>query len=441
MRVAGRIAAAVGLALLAASCATVPQPVPRAPAAGPGEKAPAQPAQAPGPLRLDREPSIDVGMAWDLDRVELGTPERFGVGAPQAVSGCASLAVARDSSGYSITCARPAGKEPVEPVRLAPGDTLWAEGGERGIGWKGKHWRGRLKIFVNPRGKLTLADRLPLETYLLGVVPTEIGGLAPAVLEAGRAQAVAARSYTLFYRGRRAAEGFDVYGTVEDQVYGPIESERPLATKCVQDTRGQVALFEGQPIRANYCSTCGGIGAEVWEAWPASPLGYLTSRRDRGGDGDYCAASPQYRWRERWSAEEFAADLARYAPEQEVPLPPGGAGRLVDVQVEARSVSGRVWRLGVTTTTGRVEIPAYAIRQILRRGGHPESILRSNLFKIGVRRDPATRRALEVVASGAGFGHGVGLCQTGAAGMARAGTRWPDILRHYYPGIELKRLY
>ena len=96
----------------------------------------------------------------------------------------------------------------------------------------------------------------------------EIGALAEDLLEAGRAQAIAARSYTLFYLGRRADEGFDLYGTVEDQVYGPLESEKPLATRCVTSTRGQVSLSDGWPIRANYCGTCGGISAEVWEAWP-----------------------------------------------------------------------------------------------------------------------------------------------------------------------------
>jgi stage II sporulation protein D len=78
---------------------------------------------------------------------------------------------------------------------------------------------------------------------------------------------------------------------------------------------------------------------------------------------------------------------------------------------------------------------------VLRRGGQPNAILRSNLFKIEVRRDPASRRALEVVASGAGAGHGVGLCQTGALGMARGGAKAEQILEHYYPHAVIKRLY
>jgi len=161
------------------------------------------------------------------------------------------------------------------------------------------------------------------------------------------------------------------------------------------------------------------------------------------GSGDYCAASPQYRWREEWTAEKFMATIARFAPAQSVALPPGGIGELVDARVDARSRSGRAWRVTVVTTTGEITIPAYSIRQVLRRpaAGSGNAILRSNLFKLGVRRDPATRRALAVVVSGAGSGHGVGLCQTGALGMARAGKTAEQILAHYYPGIELERFY
>jgi stage II sporulation protein D len=284
-------------------------------------------------------------------------------------------------------------------------------------------------------------DRLPLETYLLGVVPGEIGALSDDVIEAGRAQAIAARSYTLFYRGRRAAEGFDLYGTVEDQVYGPVEGERATATRCVEDTRGVVALADGWPIRANYCSTCGGITAEVWEAWPADPASYLVSHRDRDGAPEHCSASPHYRWREEWSVGEFAADLARFGPPFGIRLPPGGVGEILDVRVESRSRSGRVWQLEVATPDGVIVIPAYVLRQVLRRPGNPNLPLRSNLFKAEVRRDPATRRALAVIASGAGSGHGVGLCQVGALGMARAGQSARRILEHYYHGIELRRMY
>jgi stage II sporulation protein D len=411
-----------------------------------------QPA-APGSREPRGEPAVRVGLAWDLDSLTITPtkPVELDCGRidvyftdKRAERLSAPFTIRVDGDGTHVySGAGPGGMV----TSLAPGDTLRVLDREHGpfseplAIWNGKRWRGSFRVFLNPRGKLTLVDYLPLETYLLGVVPGEIGGLTKELIEAGRAQAIAARSYTLFYRGRRASEGFDLYGSVEDQVYGPVESERPLATECVNDTRGEVALHDDQPLRANYCSTCGGISAEVWEAWPAAVLPYLESERDRGSNGDFCAASPQYRWRERWSAAEFVANVERFGARQGLALPADSLGDLVDVRVAARSVSGRVWRLLVRTTAGDVSIPAYSVRQVLRRGGQPNAILRSNLFKIDVRRDPATARALEVVASGAGAGHGVGLCQTGALGMARAGEEAKQILEHYYPRSQLRRLY
>ncbi len=455
------LAVLVPLALLSAGgCApiAVGQRPPAPPAATATKTPPAPPApreeppvpQVEGPSVERREPVLDIGLAWDLDTTRVGfsgtqvlevqSRDRSGVhsaGGPIELraSGTQLLVMPRDR------------RRAVPLLVLHAGDTLWVgpERLERGetaaLLWNGGHWRGRFKVFLNQRGRLTVATRLALEPYLLGVVPGEIGALSDSLLEAGRAQAIAARSYTLFYQGRRGAEGFDLYATVEDQVYGPREAERPLATRCVESTRGLVGLSRGTPIRANYYSTCGGITAEAWEAWPTSSYDYLTSHPDAGAAGDHCASSPVYRWREEWTARDFAANLAKHARTFGVSLPAGGVGEVVDVRVAERSRSGRVWRLEVETTTGLIRIHAHSLRQMLRRGGNPSAILRSNLFKIAARRDPASRRVVAVVASGAGSGHGVGLCQTGALGMARRGTRGEGILAHYYPGASLKRLY
>lgn len=445
------VSAALLLAACAASCAPMPAPVPvPTPVPVPREPAPTPTPEPPPPFRLDHEPNLDVGLAWDLDSLTLVSfggrvawwVERAGRAKSEEGS-FAALHLRRASEA-------PASFEGWSDERkvlesLAPGDTLWigGSGGLKGetLRWRGKTWRGRGKVFPGPRGGLTVALRLPLETYLLGVVPGEIGALADNLIQAGRAQAIAARSYTLYYRGRRGEEGFDVYGTVEDQVYGPVEGERPIATRCVETTRGQIAISEERPIRANYYSTCGGITADVWEGWPAQDFPYLRSHRDVVAGVEMCAASPQFRWREEWPADTVVSRLAKYGPAEGLAMPAAGPGRLVDVRIATRSRSGRVWRLEFETTTGRFDVPAHSIRRVLRRPAAGEPILRSNLFKIDVRRDRATRRALAVVASGAGFGHGVGLCQTGALGMARAGRSGEDILEHYYPGVELKRFY
>ena len=453
---ASRFALGLAVALASGACAPLPAPQSAAPppgaAARPSEgerRAAAAEAPPAPPFRLDGEPAMEVGLTWDADTLTFAAVKgqlswRPGRGHDRASGRGGMLRVSR--AGGAAELRQDDDRSPA--LRLARGDTLWlgepeddALPAEPQLVWAGKRWRGQGKVFVNTRGTLSLALRLPLESYLLGVVPGEIGALSDALLEAGRAQAVAARSYSLFYRGRRGDEGFDVYGSVEDQVYGSVESERPLATRCVESTRGRLALYAGAPIRANYYSTCGGITADVWEAFPAQQLPYLQSVRDSGVAGDFCARSPQYRWREQWEARDFLDTVARFAPPEGVPLPAGGLGELVDVRVTQRSRSARVWRLEIETTTGVLTVPAYSMRRVLRRPGGNRAILRSDLFKIDVRREPGSRRALAVVVTGAGSGHGVGLCQTGALGMAQSGRTGDEILEHYYPGITLRRMY
>lgn len=439
-----RRAAVLAGALFVASCAPMPPPgIPPARPTSPG--APATPAA----YRLDREPTIDVGLAVDLDSLSLVPNAAHPVelviagtaGEERVATTPGAIAARSTPNGWALEW----GNGGSATRLLSASDTVWIAARDTSraaaIRWRNKSWRGRLKIFLGPRDKLAIATRVPLETYLLGVVPAEIGSLAADLLEAGRAQAIAARSYTLFYKGRRGTEGFDLYGSVEDQVYGAVDDERPLATRCVTTTRGLVAVSATGPIRANYSSTCGGITADVWEAWPADPLPYLVGHRDQGGTRDYCVDSPHHRWREEWTAEEFLGSLATQGPREGIALPSGGLGELVDVRIESRSRSGRVWRLSVRTSTGTVQIHGQALRRVLRRPRNPNAILRSNLIKIDVRRDPRTRRALAVVASGGGSGHGVGLCQTGAMGMARARIDAEQILVHYYSGITVKRFY
>jgi stage II sporulation protein D len=449
------LACALALPLTFGGCAPAPAPptpapVPREPAPPPVVRPAPAPEAPPASRRygFDTEPRLDVGLRWDVEAIALEALE--------------PVAVTRTRDGVATALGETPG-----PIQLMLGrggwtaewpgggardldaaDTLWIgatsglDDGAARLRWSGRTWRGTFKAFVNPRGKLSLASRLPLEAYLLGVVPGEIGTLAEDLIEAGRAQAIAARSYTLFYDGRRREkEGFDLYATVEDQVYGPLESEDPLATRCVTGTRAQVALSDEWPIRANYSSTCGGITADVWESWPADPLPYLRSRRDRERGDDWCAASRHYRWVERFTIEEFARNLRRFCPERGVSLPKGGVGQILDVRTTGRSRSGRVWRLEVITSNGRITIPAHELRWVLRRAGMPGSILRSTLIKVGVERNRTTRAATAIVVSGGGNGHGVGLCQTGALGMARGGKSAAEILEHYFTGVEVREVY
>ncbi len=119
----------------------------------------------------------------------------------------------------------------------------------------GKAYRGKIEVFVNSRGSLTVVNVVPLEDYLLGVVPSELG--LPQ-LEAEKAQAVAARTYAIANIGGYANQGFDMVPTVYSQVYLGVSIETRMGTQAVQSTRGIVATYKGKPINAYYTSTCGG---------------------------------------------------------------------------------------------------------------------------------------------------------------------------------------
>lgn len=123
------------------------------------------------------------------------------------------------------------------------------------VRFNGKPYRGKIEVFVNSRGSLTVVNAVPLEEYLRGVVPNELS--LPA-LEAQKAQAVAARTYTVANIGQFGSQGFDLLPTVRSQVYRGYSSETAIATQAVNETRGLVATYKGKPIMAYYTSTCGG---------------------------------------------------------------------------------------------------------------------------------------------------------------------------------------
>ncbi len=121
-----------------------------------------------------------------------------------------------------------------------------------------KAYRGRLEVFPNARGTLTVVNVVGLEDYLRGVVPNELSPGGFPALEALKAQAVAARTYAVSNRGQFARDGFDLLPTTRSQVYGGLSTEHPLTDRAVAETRGRVATYKGRPINALYTSTCGG---------------------------------------------------------------------------------------------------------------------------------------------------------------------------------------
>jgi stage II sporulation protein D len=301
----------------------------------------------------------------------------------------------------------------------------------------GAPYRGEILVRAASSATLTVINAVRIEDYLRGVVPLEIGAGDQTPVEALKAQAIAARSYALFYLGRRAAShGCDLLASAEDQVYGGVGSETPAASSAVTETRGLVALYHGRAIRANYSSTCGGTTEAAARVWPGESFGYLRSVSDRDGSGrPYCAQSRMARWQESWDCAQFAAIVLRELP-REAPEARGmELGRLIDIRVTRRTPSGRVACLEVETGAGLYHVYGDRVRWLMRRpDGTP---LRSAVIDEPRRAEGAGGCRIEL--AGRGYGHGVGLCQYGALERARRGQTASEILRHYYPGIRLAR--
>lgn len=126
------------------------------------------------------------------------------------------------------------------------------------VRYNDRPYRGRIEVFTNLRGSLTVVNELPLEDYVRGVVPNELSPGGYPALEALKAQAVAARTYALKNRGQFMSQGFDLLPTTRSQVYRGLTSEHPLTSRAVEETRGLIATYAGEPINALYTSTCGG---------------------------------------------------------------------------------------------------------------------------------------------------------------------------------------
>lgn len=119
-------------------------------------------------------------------------------------------------------------------------------------------YRGRIEVFTNTRGALTVVNVLGLEDYVKGVVPNELSAGGFPLLEAHKAQAIAARTYALRNRGQFMSQGYDLLPTTRSQVYRGLVSENSLSSRAVDETRGMIATYDGEPINALYTSTCGG---------------------------------------------------------------------------------------------------------------------------------------------------------------------------------------
>jgi stage II sporulation protein D len=252
-----------------------------------------------------------------------------------------------------------------------------------------------------------------------------------------RAQTIVARTYALRKVGRREADGFDLYASVEDQVYGGVGAETALGRDAVEGTRGQVVTYQGELIDAFYSSTCGGRTALGTEIFRGANRPYLRSIDDAPRAGPaYCSISPRFTWREEWSGDVLRATLRRTLPVV-AQIPAGDADGLRNLAIHGRTTSGRVATLDIVLRQRTVSVDGPQVREVLRL---PDGqLLRSTLFTMNTRSNGG--KVSGIVLDGHGSGHGVGLCQWGAIGRARAGQKASDIIAAYYAGTTIVRRY
>jgi len=350
---------------------------------------------------------------------------------------------------------------------------------------RGFHWQKAIDqtlpgvIELRPgRSGVVLINELPLEDYLAGVIPAEMSGDCPP--EFLKAQCVVARSWLLAFSERKhEREPFDRCNDDCCQRYQGSAGLTAAALDAVRTTRGLVLLAPGGGVLdANYSKCCGGVSESPRAVWgfdkpgltpvvdapaEASERRFLplteTNLDDyldggwRAATGIYCGpnavvpdgigrylgrvdqAGDYFRWTVRYSRPELEQLLREKLPETT------GLAELRGVRVLARGVSGRATRLELEwrRADGRVAQTVldseYRIRQVL---GRP--FLYSSAFAARAERD-AVGRLQSVTLRGAGWGHGVGMCQIGALGMALSGRDSESICRHYYPQAELARVY
>ena len=322
----------------------------------------------------------------------------------------------------------------------------------RGYAWHARRdrtYRGDLEFVVDQAQGIAVVNALPLESYLRGIVASEI--YAKAHPEALKAQAVAARGEVLAKLGtRHLVDPYLLCAEQHCQVYAGMDNETAATDAAIAATTGEVLFAPrgGALVDSVYSAICGGHTEDYEAVWGGQPDPMLRGRPDFGepfpaaltkglAQGNvkdllaleapaYCARSSfsnpkKYRWERRFKAAEI-----------DELLKPLGVGKVQVIAVQRRGASGRAILLQVSGEEGATQVRGeLTIRRLFKD-------LNSALFDL---EPPSKKHPGEWVFRGAGWGHGVGMCQLGAIGRAELGQPYRDILRHYYNGAEIVRIY
>lgn len=274
----------------------------------------------------------------------------------------------------------------------------------------GKSYRGIIEVMPADKGVLVV-DELPLEDYLVGLINCEISSQWP--IEAVKAQAVIARSYAVYQKAARKNALYHLESSVMDQVYEGCDIEDSRAVRGVKETAGEVLTYNGAVIQAFYHSNCGGHTEASENVWGFA-LPYLA-----GVDCKYCLTSPSVKWEQSISLKKLESQLRSSGYQ---------VSGLKDIKPGSRNKSGRLQDLTLVSAKGRSVISTVNFRKTI---GY--TVIKSTNFDVRISGD-------EAQFVGAGYGHGVGLCQWGAKQRASDGFDYREILFYYYPGTRLEKL-
>lgn len=301
------------------------------------------------------------------------------------------------------------------------------------VSFAGKKYRGILK-FLPSGHNVQVINVLYIEDYLRGVVPSEIGERIEEEIEAVKAQCMAARTYAMRHLQQYQGEEYDLKSTIADQLYDGMGVENKLVNKAIDESAGMVIYYHDTYINAYYHSTCGGMTDDIQQVWDRPEQPYLKSVSDSGA----CSWSKYYTWTETFTEEQLRSRIERYLSTdkgREIRI-----GQITDINVQDRTSGGRVNTLLVRTESDIYRFKKDQIRWVTRRSNNYDLILPSARFDVDISRG-GKGNILSVTLKGRGYGHGVGMCQCGAIGLARNGRTAEQIITKYYAGAELKKLY
>ncbi|MEX2673092.1 MAG: SpoIID/LytB domain-containing protein [Phycisphaeraceae bacterium] len=293
-------------------------------------------------------------------------------------------------------------------------------------------------LTTEERDAFDVVNHLGIESYLPGVLEHELyANFQPATY---LSQAIVARTYAISGMIDRGGSGhFDVESTIDSQVYGG-QATRPIARRAAADTVGLVLTHQGKIFTAYYSSTCGGVRQSPADAFGGSST---VTPLEPKATHSWCHISPRYEWGPvQRDVAELSKRIAAWGQHRNLAI--GQLGTVIDIRVVKSNHLGRPLRFRMIDHRGKAyELKADSLRHASNHHDEAQGLapvsgddnIRSGHFDIAIRDGKAH------FTNGRGFGHGVGFCQFGAEGMARAGNDPTEILAENYPGAQIKKAY